>query len=420
MSIDDAKKKEYVKRLMVARMKILANNGFYGLMLMHMGFALDETIETAATDGKKLFFAPAFLDDLTDSELVFILQHEILHVVLKHVMRTGDMDNELFNIACDIVVNSYILYAANNDLKSITLSRYGESMHKAPNGNEGSLYTAEEVYKMLQNSMPPSSSGASGGSGSGSGSGQRTGPGSGSGSGQGSGQFDDHSKWGSIADDDFEAQLDVNIKNAYEASQKGRGTIPAGLERMIGELVRPKTDWRTILTDFVQEEIVDYSFAPPDRRFSESPFFLPDFNEKDEFVRDILFMVDTSGSMSSREITQAFSELKGAIEQFNGKLEGWLGFFDASVTPPQPFADINELEIIRPVGGGGTDFEVIFDYVNEDMSDKNIASIIILTDGLAPFPDEEATSGIPVLWMINNDVVTPPWGKIARLPGNML
>ena len=43
------------------------------------------------------------------------------------------------------------------------------------------------------------------------------------------------------------------------------------------------------------------------------------------------------------------------------------------------------------------------------------ASIIILTDGYAPFPREQAAAGIPVLWLLNNDTVTPPWGKTARI-----
>ena len=68
---------------------------------------------------------------------------------------------------------------------------------------------------------------------------------------------------------------------------------------------------------------------PPDRRFRESPFFLPDFNDTEIVVKDILFMVDTSGSMSDKQITEAYSEIKGAIDQFGGKLMGWLGFFDA-------------------------------------------------------------------------------------------
>ena len=66
---------------------------------------------------------------------------------------------------------------------------------------------------------------------------------------------------------------------------------------------------------------------PPDRRFDESPFFLPDFNDKDDLAEDILFMIDTSASMSDDMITAAYSKVKGAIDQFDGKLKCWLGFF---------------------------------------------------------------------------------------------
>ena len=48
-------------------------------------------------------------------------------------------------------------------------------------------------------------------------------------------------------------------------------------------------------------------------------------------------------------------------------------------------------------------------------TDEPPASIIILTDGYAPIPKEEVSNGIPVLWLLNNDDVTPQWGKIARI-----
>lgn len=54
---------------------------------------------------------------------------------------------------------------------------------------------------------------------------------------------------------------------------------------LLKELRKPQTDWRKILNDFIQEEIVDYSFTPPDRRFDDSPFFLPDFNDKTLLLR---------------------------------------------------------------------------------------------------------------------------------------
>ena len=57
-----------------------------------------------------------------------------------------------------------------------------------------------------------------------------------------------------------------------------------------------------------------------------------DFNEKEmKEIKNILFMIDTSASMSDRQITDCYSEVFGAIQQFNGKLQGKLGFFDAKV-----------------------------------------------------------------------------------------
>ena len=57
----------------------------------------------------------------------------------------------------------------------------------------------------------------------------------------------------------------------------------------------------------------------------------------------------------------------------------------------------------------------MFEYVNDCLEEFTPKTIIILTDGYAPFPDIEITKGIPVLWLINNDIVTPPWGKVARI-----
>ena len=235
-------------------------------------------------------------------------------------------------------------------------------------------------------------------------------------------RWDDHSQWGKYEEDS--TLRDVWVKNFAECCEaikvrdpsNKRGTLPMFAQRMLEKLKKPQTDWRTILNDFVQEEICDYSFSPPDRRYQDSPFFLPDFNEmgKNDNVNDILFFVDTSGSISDKDMTTAYSEIKGAIDQFGGKLQGWLGFFDAAIIEPKPFSSFDEFIAIKPAGGGGTDFQIIFEYVNRHMKEKKPNCIIILTDGYAPFPKEEIANNIPVLWLINNKDVTPPWGKIAR------
>ena len=462
MALSESKIKGCIKRLLLSRMRILYNHGFYGLLLMHMIYAVSEEIETACTDGVRITFGIDFLDSLSDSELDFVMMHEILHVVLQHCFRGDVEDPEAYNIAADIVVNSNIMLENGMKASSITLSKYGIAMHVAPDGKEGHEYTAEQVYAMLpknlnkkgnnnlnkkgNNKSPGSAVGrakkenkkgnnkspgsAVGGAKKENKKGNNKSPGSAVGRAkkeiskeqhQPVRVWDDHSQWGKYEEDD--TLRDVWVKRFEDAAEaikirdpsNARGLLPAFAERILKELKKTQTDWRTILNDFIQEEVVDYSFAPPDRRFDDSPFFLPDFNGKEDRVEDILFMIDTSGSMSDDMIAAAYSEVKGAIDQFNGKLKGWLGFFDAAIIKPQPFSDENEFKIIKPAGGGGTDFQIIFEYVFHHMSDKLPASIIILSDGYAPFPLEKLAGGIPVLWLLNNEEVNPPWGKVARI-----
>ncbi len=406
MEVSSHQINEYAKRLGYARIRILVRNGFYGLLLMHMLFSLDETCETVTTDGKRIFFAPAFLDTLQDSELDFVLCHEILHVALRHCFRARGKDKNVFDRACDIVVNSNILYSENGNLAAITTRHYGVAAHTAPDGKEGACYTAEQVYAMLQASSFPEK-----------GKGKQT-PAA---FGFLRNSFDDHSRWGTRADSKYFSNLwQKHVIDACQAitvrnGNHSRGVLPQFVERLWKQLKRPQTDWRTLLHHFICEEITDYSFMPPDRRFDDSPFFLPDFNEKEETVRNILFMVDTSGSMSDTELSEAFAEINGAIEQFNGRLKGFLGFFDAEVVPPKPFENFEEFKGIRPIGGGGTDFAVIFDYIYKKMSPEMPSCVIILTDGYAPFPPENKAMGLPVFWLINNEEITPPWGITARI-----
>lgn len=431
MALSESKIKGCIKRLLLSRMRILYNHGFYGLLLMHMIYAVSEEIETACTDGVRITFGIDFLDSLSDSELDFVMMHEILHVVLQHCFRGDVEDPEAYNIAADIVVNSNIMLENGMKASSITLSKYGIAMHVAPDGKEGHEYTAEQVYAMLPKNLNKKGNNKSHGSADGRAKkGNNKGPGSAVGRAkkeiskeqqQPVRVWDDHSQWGKYEEDDTLRDVWVKrFKDAAEAIKirdpsNARGLLPAFAERILKELKKTQTDWRTILNDFIQEEVVDYSFAPPDRRFDDSPFFLPDFNGKEDRVEDILFMIDTSGSMSDDMIAAAYSEVKGAIDQFNGKLKGWLGFFDAAIIKPQPFSDENEFKIIKPAGGGGTDFQIIFEYVFHHMSDKLPASIIILSDGYAPFPLEKLAGGIPVLWLLNNEEVNPPWGKVARI-----
>ena len=390
MEIYKEKSKEYQKRLILSRTRLLCTHSFYGVLLMYMKFALDESVGTAGTNGETTYFAPTFLDSLSDNELDFVLMHEVLHVVLQHCSRYENRRRAIFNAACDIVVNSTILRSHGMDLSSITLADHGVAMHLTPSGEEGYLYTAEEVYEMLlkENSADDNQA-----------------------------PWDSHSLWGAFPHGSIETERwKQHFKDACRSiGKRGCGGVPSFAKRMLQELQKPQIDWRTQINEFVQQDIFDYTFVPPDKRFFDSDFLMPDYNDFDCKVKNILFMIDTSASMTEEMVSSAYYEVKSAIDQYAGKLEGWLGFFDWTVKPPKRFSDTNELLKIRPVGGGGTNFKNVFSYVRENMSEDLPSAMILLTDGFAQFPEEMAANGIPVLWIINNDKVEPPWGKVVRI-----
>ena len=237
-------------------------------------------------------------------------------------------------------------------------------------------------------------------------------------SGQGD-SLDSHKEWkdcGSKNRNLKEDELNKKLHEAYKTSKStSAGTIPKAIEELIEGLSETKIDWRVLINDFVQDEICDYSFSPPDNRFSDSSFLLPSFSERDEKVKKILFMVDVSGSMSDRQIAECFNEINASITQFNGKIEGHIGFFDTDVKTIEQFDQDTDVLAIKPYGRGGTNFHAVFAAVREEMEDDLPVKIIILSDGYADIPREEEAMGIPVLWIINNEEVTPKWGKLVRL-----
>ena len=259
MALSEDKIKGYIKRLLLSRMRILCNNGFYGLLLMHMIYAVSEEVETACTDGVRITFGTEFLDNLTDAELDFVMMHEILHVVLQHCIRGDVEDPESYNIAADIVVNSNIMLENGGKASSITLSQYGTSMHIAPDGKEGHEYTAEQVYAML----PKNSKRKGNKKGAGSAAGRAKNE-IGKDKHQPVWVWDDHSQWGKYEEDD--TLRDVWVKRFEDAAEaieirdpsNTRGLLPAFAQRILKELKKPQTDWRTILNDFIQEEVVEF------------------------------------------------------------------------------------------------------------------------------------------------------------------
>lgn len=377
-------------RLTKIREEIRADLPFLGRLLLGLktGFA---PCGTAFTDMKRVAFDPDFAEKLSDPEVRFVYLHELMHCMLHHCTRGIGKNAGLYNIACDIVVNSMLL-----DLLSLSeFSVDGHSvMHLAPSGMEGRNYSAEEIYDMLKKADPNALSRM-----------------------YGSGSMDSHGIWKRLQNGGrLEDEWKQRVREAASKSAGEGSGIPAGMERYLKDIVHnPTTNWRQLLHDHIQFDRSDYTYSTPDRRFS-GDVFMPSFQDNvyGERLDGLWVLIDTSGSISDQGLAAAFAEIKSAVQQVNS-FEGKLSFFDYSVSEPIGFESVDELMSIKPVGGGGTSFHAIFQYLSKYMAYELPKLILIITDGYAKFPDEEDAMGVDVIWVIIDSDVQPPWGSCVHV-----
>lgn len=380
--------RELTGKLVSVRTKLLSSYPFFGKLLLHLQLGYAEC-ETAFTDMRRIVFDPAFAKRLSEGELRFVFLHELMHCVLHHCTRGRTLRPHLYNIACDIVVNSLIM-------ETLGVSEYlidrSDVMHLVPDGREGRLFSAEEVYDMLLNAPEDQIRERYDANG-----------------------FDIHVIWEQIVDPAADDEWDQHVKDAAKLSGTSSG-IPYGLKRYLKDISHtPKTNWRQLLHDFIQYDRSDYSYQVPDKRY-QGDIILPSFqnNVYGDRVERIWFLIDTSGSISDDALSEAFHEIRDALDQIEN-LSGELSFFDAEVTDPVPFESAEELSKFTPLGGGGTSFNAIFRKMSDCCEEDLPAAVIILTDGYASFPEEEDAKNVPVMWIMIDTDVDAPWGECIHI-----
>ena len=96
-------------RLAQARIKMLMKMPFFGNIALHLSFKESQEIETAATDGRSIYYNKKFIEELKVDELIFLIAHEVCHVVWQHMRRRESRQHMLWNVACDYVINAMLI-----------------------------------------------------------------------------------------------------------------------------------------------------------------------------------------------------------------------------------------------------------------------------------------------------------------------
>jgi predicted metal-dependent peptidase len=187
---------------------------------------------------------------------------------------------------------------------------------------------------------------------------------------------------------------------------KRRGDVPGDLIRFAEAVLTPKVPWETLLRALVSQALapvrgpVHRTYAVLHRRTPFLGAILP--GGRDGLPR-IALVVDTSGSMSDRELEQALAEVRRILA-----LVGTLTVYsvDAAVQAAQTVRDARQ---VRLKGGGGTDMRVGIEEALKGRPDL----IVVYTDGHTPWP--EKAPPVPVVVVCTTDEKTPPWAKRVRV-----
>ena len=369
-----------------AKTQLILKYPFWGVLACNTPFVQDDSIPTMCTNGIVVRYNPDFVDSIKDTEVTFVIAHEISHIFLKHCTPVKEIDgkpidHKLQNIAMDYVINPMLIDGGLPDMP------------------EGGLYepkysgwTWVKVYRELLQQSDEQEEQSWGGNV----------------------QTPTDDEGNDLSDAEIKqlnADIDTRVMQAAEVS-RSKGKLPQGVADLVTEMRRSKVDWVEVFHRFIGgDQPDDYTWARPQRNaWFNQGIYMPSVERNG--VGDIVVAIDTSGSVSGIELEQFLGELNNITEDYNPK----------SVTVITCDADIQNVvtyeqgDIIDKVdckGRGGTRVEPVFKYIRDNNIEPD--NFIYLTDmGIWDFPDTKPD--YPVLWVsVDTSCKDAPFGETVRI-----
>jgi predicted metal-dependent peptidase len=394
------------------RMRLIINQPFFATILLKHKIVANDNIPTATIDGVTLEYNPTWYNALNPRERETLLCHEVLHITNLHNLRRGTRGHKLFNVACDYAINQYLK----------------EPPFMLP---EGGLYdekydgqSSENIYAQLQKDMKeaekpePNDSDSDDESDDSGSSDPASDPGDDDTSPLDElydkciGDVADHPNPNNLDKSELEAESKIMIKQAMTVA-KAQGKMPASIEAMFNEILKPKVDWRSILARWIEGFCNgDYSWNVPNPIHMRNRIVMPTLMS-DAFA-NINIAIDTSGSMSDKVLQQAVSEVFAGLSVYTENNQE-----DASIKVIYCDAEINKVDTIehegqvtKPCGRGGTLFTPVFDYIKSDPP----AGLIYITDGYGwDFPEPPSSEVIWIITECGASNFKPPFGDVIHM-----
>lgn len=348
---------------------------FATYLLGEMKIVEDNSIPTADTDGMTIRINTDFFEGMTVAEREFVLAHEVFHGIFEHLSRMKayasrgvgpDMkkwNGEQWNHATDHIINHILQQAGVGSMPKDALTD--------PRVKVDTL--ADDHYQVVK--VPPKPPGNGGGHGAGA-TGSHTPPPNG------------------------KSPSPQHVKRAVAQARnaaKAQGKMPADLERLIDGIVEPKHDWKEQLANVMATAMGrdSQTWARPNRRrLATMDLYLP--GSIGYSTAQVAVVVDTSGSVSEKELSAFMGELNGILEMAKPELckVFWVDAEVAGIDEVDEFTDLTQL---KAKGGGGTNMEAAWPVIVEEMDAQEVTAVV-LTDGYTTTTPETKPT-FPVIWV---------------------
>ncbi|MDR3427772.1 DUF2201 family putative metallopeptidase [Silvimonas sp.] len=331
-----------------ARAKMALRHIFFASIVLSTEMVAMNDIPTAATDMVKIYYNETFIAGLDSDVAMFVVAHEVMHIILKHGLRRRNRDKELWNIACD--------YAINYQLKESGFKLWSDALYDAKYAG----MSAEQIYDQRMEERQNGGGGREKGDPL-------------------NGDLMDVP----TSDPDQIAEIEHRIsqKVAIAATQaRMAGKMPAGLDILVKGILNPEVPWPDLLREFMLEAVhEDESWSRRNRRFRT---ILP--GKYSEQMGELVIIGDTSGSTNYEgyyaRIAGELNYIKDMVKPERTRVI-WADDTDCALE--ELFEQGDDIEL-HPKGGGGTDMRKPLEFVTK----YDPCIVVIVTDGYTPWPDE--------------------------------
>lgn len=342
------------------------------LLMLGKRVVCDKT-RTACTNGRDEWYGRAFIRDLNDKQLRFLVLHEVYHKMYRHLITWRHLWKKCSNTA-----NRAMDYEINIKI----LDEFGDFVEWIEGGCLNEKYRGWGTAKIFNDIYEERKGGGNKSDGEG-GAGNGEGNGTGDDSSEGE-PFDDHD-WDSAEEmsEDDKRELEREIDEAIRQGSIVAGKAGSGGVRDMEELLQPKVNWTEPFREFFLATCAgndNSTWRKPKRRFIAQDVYMP--STFSETIGEVLIGVDTSGSTFAPGVLPAFmTEVKSLCDMLTPERVRIL-YWDTAICRAEVYEQYELDSLInttRPEGGGGTDVSCVANYIEEHKLDPQ--AVVLLTDG---------------------------------------